>query len=292
MTVLLFAAGVLQPNAGQAARIDPAGVVCTSIRYGQTVDSAAVTQALAQAGDRFIREGRATPRSSLTNQLQRRSCTLQLTKPTKAKYGLPQLAALTQPSVLIVARLYQCASCNSLHAAPAAGFIITKGGAFVTSCHVFENKDFVTVVAMTGEGRIYPVAEILAANTDSDLAIGRLAGTGFTARPLSRQAPPGARILVNSHPHGHFFSLSEGIVARHFWERSGELNLPLMAITADFAPGSSGAPVLDETGAAVGVVDSIVLRMPGEGEPTAMNPAFIFKHCRPASAVLDLIIAK
>ncbi len=266
--------------------------VCGGIHYGMAIDSAAVKQALADAGECFLREGRAIQMSTLTNQLQRTSCALKLPNPAKTKLQPQPLAKLTQRSVLVVAGVYRCETCNQLHSSPSAGFVITKGGAFVTSCHVLSHHDYLTVLAMTGDGKIYPVKEILAADADTDVAIGQLDGSGFAPLPLSRDASPGMRVLVNSHPHEHFFSLSEGIVARHFVETENGKQLPVMAVTADFGPGSSGAPVIDPTGASVGVVDSIVYRRPGEGEASVTNPAFIFKHCRPASAVLDLIRSK
>ena len=62
----------------------------------------------------------------------------------------------------------------------------------------------------------------------------------------------------------------------------------MMSITADFAPGSSGCPVFNEFGSVVGMADNIVSTVLDE-DATPARPAIVFKHCRPAEAILNLI---
>ncbi len=64
----------------------------------------------------------------------------------------------------------------------------------------------------------------------------------------------GTRVSVISHPRGHLFSLSEGIVTRLFTEYSART----MLISAEYAIGSRGAPVLDSSGKVLGMVAAAV----------------------------------
>ena len=100
---------------------------------------------------------------------------------------------------------------------------------------------------MTRDGHVYPVREVLAADSTNDLAIVQVEGKGFTPIPLAPEAAPqGASIWVFSHPQWRYYTLSAGIVSSYF--TAGDNNVLPMQVTADFAGGSSGAPVFNERG--------------------------------------------
>ena len=124
--------------------------------------------------------------------------------------------------------------------------------------HVVNVPASQTLVAMTGDGRVVAVKEVLAANPNTDVAILRLDGSGFTPLPLDTDAPVGTAIRVLSHPDNHFFTFSEGIVSRYvsvpLEKDAGEVTM--MAVTADFGAGSSGAPAFNERGGVVGMVNN------------------------------------
>jgi S1-C subfamily serine protease len=80
--------------------------------------------------------------------------------------------------------------------------------------------------------------------------------------------PVGNPVSVISHPGQRFYGMTAGIVSRYFALAMHGTSVTRMAITADFAHGSSGAPVFNEFGNVVGMVtctDSIYRSR--EGEP-------------------------
>jgi serine protease Do len=63
----------------------------------------------------------------------------------------------------------------------------------------------------------------------------------------SDTAAEGQRVLVIGNPNGLQGTVSDGLIAAFREDRS------LIQITAPISPGSSGSPVLDETGQVIGV---------------------------------------
>ena len=62
-----------------------------------------------------------------------------------------------------------------------------------------------------------------------------------------------------------------------------------MSITADCARGSSGGPIMDKHGNAVGLVARTVSVYYTQSKEKKDNLLMVFKNCVPASAVLKLI---
>ena len=98
----------------------------------------------------------------------------------------------------------------------------------------------------------------------------------------------GDPVWVISHPASTFYYLSHGIVGRRFVQSRRGREIELLDITADYARGSSGAPVLDATGAVVGVVRSTRSIYYEEDDGQQKNLQMVFKHCVPARAVKEL----
>src|SRR5690606_5438161 len=95
-----------------------------------------------------------------------------------------------------------------------------------------------------------PVDVELLDNT-TDLAVLR-ASTELEATPLalSSSAPDvGSQIFAIGNPQGLERTISEGIISGRRTVRGGEV----LQITAPISPGSSGGPVVDASGAVVGV---------------------------------------
>ncbi len=95
--------------------------------------------------------------------------------------------------VLVVGHLYKCKQCGRIHAATAAGIALTASGAVATNCHVINHPEALAIGAMTTDGRVYAVKEVLAADSDSDVAILQLDGGGLSPLALSTMPPWGPR---------------------------------------------------------------------------------------------------
>lgn len=239
--------------------------------------------------EKLIRSGQTVSMKDLLVQLNRRSCSVQLPRPVPNKLAAADLVARGLAGVLVIGDLFKCKKCPRWHVGASSGFMLTESGVCATCYHVVNVPESHTLIAMTGDGRVVAVKEVLAANPNTDVAILRLAGSGFTALPLDTEAPVGASIRVISHPDDHFFTFSEGIVSRYvsvpLEKRAGEVTM--MAITADFGAGSSGAPVFNERGGVVGMVNNTqsLYYDPKRGKDLQM----VFKHCLPSQYILQLI---
>jgi len=198
--------------------------------------------------------------ADLRKQLNRKQCQLTLQMSGDKKLNTAEIAERSRKGVLVVSGLYKCQNCPNWHSGAASGFMLTEDGAFCTSYHVVDNAKNDTLVIMTGDGRVAPVVEVLAADKRTDLAILRADGKGFTPLPVTLNpldAPIGGKVRVFSHPNRHFYVLSEGIISRKYLDSTRkEGSRRMISITADFAKGSSGAPVFNEYGAVIASVNN------------------------------------
>lgn len=252
-----------------------------------------VTAKLTAQINQMIQDGRTTAREELASQLDRTECELRLVRPGKRRLSAAEINEKHRAGVVVVAQPYLCGKCDRTHLQLASGFMLTRDGAFCTSHHIMNNRTTQTMVILTGDGRVAPVREVLAANANTDLLILRAEGSGYQPLPLATHAPVGSTVRIISHPNNRFYSLTEGIVSRHFALPRRRQAVSMLAVTADFARGSSGAPVFNEFGAVVASVNSTISSYYGtDDDGHQENLQMVFKNCVSARHVLDLIRAK
>lgn len=156
-----------------------------------------------------------------------------------------------------------------------AAYAITNDGVFVTCHHCVDPEGIEEgcLLAMTESDQILPVRAILAHDRDLDAAIVRIdlsslkAGETFEPLALSADVAPGDRAFCLSDPLDAYGYFADGIVNRFYRAPPPERrrnplapDSPLllrMNVSTDWAPGSSGAAVLDEFGNAIGHVSAI-----------------------------------
>ena len=197
--------------------------------------------------------------------------------------------------VLCFGNIYKCKNCDKWHGNIAGGFVITADGIAVTNYHVMEAAEAGAFGAMTADGKIHLVEEVLAASKRDDLAIVRLAGDGFSAAPLQTDEPVGSKVIAISHPQGRFYTVSEGIISRYYRVSRGKNSgSERVSITADFAKGSSGCPVFSSSGSGesgvISSTNSIYYDRGKDGAET--NLQMVIKSCVPSRAILKLIEKK
>tara|TARA_Y100000588_G_scaffold54304_1_gene51527 strand:+ start:21023 stop:21913 length:891 start_codon:yes stop_codon:yes gene_type:complete len=238
-----------------------------------------------------LRDNKNTVKAAnLIKQLNRDKCKLTLPKPGHKKLTSVEIMGKYRKGVLVVSGFYKCSRCPNWHNGAASGFMLTEDGVFCTSYHVVDKKNNDTMVIMTGDGRIAPVVEVLAANKATDLAILRVAGEGYTPLPLATGAKPGEKIRVLSHPDRRFYTLSEGIISRRWLDQTpGKGQRSMLTITADFAKGSSGAPVFNEFGAVIGSVNNTQSTYYNVNKGVKDNLQMVFKNCVATRHLLELI---
>lgn len=250
-----------------------------------------------------------------------------LAKPKPAKLTLP--AATTQPlaprevyrraraAFVRIGWYYKCPDCVEWHLDLSGGYAITDDGAVITAAHVLApDKDVKKgyLVAATADGKVLPVTSVLAVHDDLDAGIVRVEGLTATPLPLSDNVAPGDAAFCLSDPldlRGYF---SAGIVNRFYWLDANDGDTTTLAgaaklrlnVSTDWAPGSSGAAVLDAFGNVIGHVSTIapVAEAPPDepvekkknsatdpkDEPTT-GPLFQMHDAVPARGVLLLIKA-
>ena len=236
------------------------------------VDDEAFVEKATEAAKALHHAGKLVAFAKLRAHLDRKSCELQMPAPRTEKLTPREIHRLMRGSTVAVASFYKCAKCNDWHFDSASGFAAADG-VVSTSLHVvdFEDADMKEgfLVVTDSNGTVRAVTEVLAANDNSDTCLLRVPGLDLKPLALNPAAQVGDRLYCLSHPDGNHWMFTEGMLSRFFINRepSADGGKPAkkeklkpslyINITAEYSPGSSGAPVVDECGNVVGQVQSI-----------------------------------
>ena len=243
------------------------------------VDDEAFEQQATDAAALLHGKGKLVPLEKLRGQLKRAHFKLTLPEPRKDRLRPPEVYRLIRNSTVAVGTFYKCSKCKKWHLDSASGFVVADG--VVSTCnHVvdFEDDEMKDgyMVAADAKGRVFPITEVLAASADSDTCLLRVPDLDLTPLPLSTTAQVGDSVFCLSHPDGNHWMFTAGMLSRFFINRDaatdGEKPPPktkiapslYINITAEYSPGSSGAPVTDECGNVVGQVESITSSLEDE----------------------------
>ncbi|MFZ4573232.1 MAG: S1 family peptidase [Phycisphaerales bacterium] len=215
-----------------------------------------------------------------------------------------------KPGVLVVRELYKCDHCPRWHtAAGGTAFVLSSDGVCVTNYHMFENRSDTHVpfpVVCTSDGAVFVIKEVLAASHADDVAIFRL-GAGrkddeaipegtreFTPITLAESAAIGTKVALIAHPDNECYTLTTGIISRRSIARRGvngdaeqESEVPTITVTCEYGVGSSGGPVMDMRGRAVGMVCNTHTVWSGDGN--RREPQMVRRRCIPADRILLLL---
>jgi len=142
--------------------------------------------------------------------------------------------------------------------AQGSGFIVGKDKV-VTNYHVIAGLSAAYV--LFADGRTEPVVGVVAADADQDAAVLEVRTGTRSALALGDELNlhEGESVLAIGAPQGLELSLTNGIISAF---RNSEKKF-LIQNTAPIAPGSSGGPLLDSRGRAVGVTTSLLADTPG-----------------------------
>ena len=192
-------------------------------------------------------------------------------------------------AVVAVGTVYKCGECEKWHQGGfSSGWIFSPDGLVVTNAHVFEGREGDVPGVMLRDGSVFPIAGVLGGDRDADVAVFRIdaGGRRLPAKRLAGGASVGEQVYVVSHPQGRLWSLTAGLISRfHRQDYGGDGRATdWMAITADFAGGSSGGPVLNARGEVVGMVSSTTTAYsdPSEcKEHPGPEVQMVFKDCVP-----------
>ncbi len=211
---------------------------------------------------RLLRQGKLKSIPALRREVHTKGHALKLAAPSQQKLSPPDLYDRLRESTLAVGSYYKCPDCGEWHFNGSAGFVVCQDGVVCTCCHVVVEDDEDVkesyLVAADANAHVFPVQSVLAADTESDTCFLQISGSDMKPLPVRDNVRAGERVYCLSHPGGDYFMFSEGLVARlnrkrnEVFDDRGQTNglmtrpILFLNVTAEFAPGSSGAPIVDD----------------------------------------------
>ena len=166
------------------------------------------------------------------------------------------LAARVLPSVVSIETI------SADGGATGSGFVIDPNGYLLTNNHVV--ADAITIKVMLNDGREF-AAKILGRDASYDLAVLKIEATGLKALQFgnSDKVQVGDPVIAIGSPLGLSGTVTQGIIsAKDRPVTAGDSNSAtsfISALQTDAAinPGNSGGPLVDATGAVLGVNSAI-----------------------------------
>ena len=141
-----------------------------------------------------------------------------------------------------------------------SGLILSENGYILTNYHViekaYENDSIIRV--LTFDGTQY-TADVIGVETDSDLAVLKIAATGLTPAVLgnSEEMRVGQTVYVVGNPLGELtYTMTSGIVSALDRNITTDINVTVNMFQIDAAVnnGNSGGPVCNAYGQVIGIV--------------------------------------
>ncbi len=178
-----------------------------------------------------------------------------------------------------------------------SGVVVDGEGTIVTNAHVVEGAERIAVRVAPGrperEGSVlapaspWREARLIGVDLETDLAVLRVAGSPPPALPLadSEALRPGQLVLAFGNPLGFESSVSLGVVSAP--ARQVDPDSPMIYVQTDAAinPGSSGGPLVDASGAVVGINTFIITEGGGSdgvgfAAPSSIVSSVVSELCR------------
>jgi S1-C subfamily serine protease len=137
-----------------------------------------------------------------------------------------------------------------------SGFIVKPDGTILTNQHVIAGANKILIKLASGE--VYRRAWVLALDESKDVAILRIEAIDLPVIPLgnSDRSEVGEEVILLGAPQGLEQTVSNGLISSIRLTESG---LRVIQTTAAASPGSSGGPLLNARGEAVGVLSFSVV---------------------------------
>lgn len=186
----------------------------------------------------------------------------------KKKMMPREMIETRRESVLTVNKFLRASNTPEMVMGWAAAVVLSEDGVCVSNFHVFwelldptaklNPQDSLMFVA-TEDGRVYQITEILSYNREGDMAFFKIdtRGDKLTPMPLGDDLPAGLNVHVLSHPEGYPYAYTNGVVFRTITLNPEDPFARRMEVTADYAKGASGGPIMDDRGNMVSMVSSI-----------------------------------
>ncbi len=141
-----------------------------------------------------------------------------------------------------------------------SGFVFSSDGLILTNSHVIDNSDKLNITLLDGDEF---TAEVTGIDKDTDIAIIKIFGSGYTPAKLgsSSDLKIGQLVIAIGNPLGYQHSVSVGVlsgVGRTMRTPDGHLIDNILQSDAAMNPGNSGGPMIDTNGEVIGINTAII----------------------------------
>jgi len=108
------------------------------------------------------------------------------------------------------------------------------------------------------EGRCYLINRVLAYSRGDDLAVFQIDNQNkkLECIPLGNPAQTGSHVNIVANPGELYYEYTDGVVSRNTIEGGRRRTTRRMEVSAGYAVGASGGPIVDDCGNMVGMVSS------------------------------------
>ena len=258
----------------------------TTLRAQSPVDDALLKRSLLEGLTDIYDSGNFPAPAAIRRQLDRKNKydgSFTIASP-KVKIESAKRYENARKATLVMGHLYLCDKCDNWHTTTAGGVIISEDGLALTNHHVLAFERASIYGAMTSDGKVYAIEEVLAASKRDDVALVRIrTDEKLPFVSMASSAPIGTPVFAVSHPDSHFYTLTKGYVSRY--SVSPSLKIPRLEVTADFARGSSGSGIFNERGSLVGLIASTKSIYYDQENNIQTNLQMVIKSCVPLSGI-------
>ena len=213
--------------------------------------------------DQLAKEGKLVTYTQLAKSLPKSRAELALPAVAESPHSPTELAETLRHSTVAMGLRYQEPHSKKWRFMIGATAFSVAPETLSTSLHVMTIDPTMMreaqAVAVTEDGKVFPVTEIIASSDRADTCLIRVPGLKVPSLPLRGGVRPGEPIWCMSHPDGFSYMFTGGQVARISRDRYDEKHQPVLhvEVTAEYCPGSSGGAVTDAAGNVVAQVSSI-----------------------------------
>jgi len=206
-------------------------------------------------------------------------------KPGDKVLSPEEVYKLALPSVFVIGSVYKGKDGDWQDGMYATAWVVGADGVLVTNWHVFEDlEDGEAFGAVDHKGNVYPVTDFLGGDKVADVAVVRIDAKGLAPLAVAADyADIGSWVGVLGHPGDNYYVFTQGHVTRYSTNKNEDGKRERwMGLTAEYAGGSSGSPVLNRHGAVVGMA-ALTLTL-GDDKPAIPGPGPNPGRRRPAFA--------